>query len=191
MTENIEKKVEKKPEKKKAHFNIVDVIIIVVVVACIGGIVLRVSLIDNFKDSTLKEYVISFEAEGLSNDQYDAFIKSYGESDKDGNFISFADRNESIGRILSVPEAESYIILANGEKVDSGDAGLAYLGVEIKNDLLWNIKGKIVCKGTYTESNGFWLNGETFLAANQTIEVTTKYSQLFLKIISIDLRPAV
>ncbi|MBO4212517.1 MAG: hypothetical protein J5894_00205, partial [Clostridia bacterium] len=61
MAENIEKKA----EKKKIRFNIVDIIIIVAVLACIGGVVLRIALSDSFNNSNVKSYILTFKAEGL------------------------------------------------------------------------------------------------------------------------------
>lgn len=188
MAENIEKKA----EKKKIRFNVVDIIIIVAVLACIGGVVLRIALANSFKDSNMKEYIVTFKAEGLSYSQHLGIEQALDEAEKGGNFVSFADKNEKIGKLYGITESELlYIKSHNGEnvyfEVGENEVNTADGDDSWKEDSVWYIKGTIICSGENSDENGFLLNGDTFLAANQDIEVTTKYAQFKLKITGIEL----
>ena len=188
MAENIEKKT----EKKRIRFNVVDIIIIVAVIACIGGVALRVALSNSFKNSNMKDYVVTFKAEGLSYSQYLGIKQAIDEADKGGNFVSFADNHEKIGKLYGITESELlYIESHNGNhvyfEVGENDVNTEDGDDSWKEDSIWLIKGTIVCSGENSDENGFLLNGDTFIAANQTIEVATKYVQFDLKITGIEL----
>ena len=183
--------IEKKTEKKKTRFNIVDVIIIVVVIACIGGVALRVVLTNTFKNNNMKDYIVTFKAEGLSYSQYLGIEQALDEAEKGGNFVSFADKDERLGKLYGITESELlYIESHNGEKiyfeVGENDVNSIDDDDSWKEDSIWYIKGTIMCSGEDSDENGFLLNGDTFLAANQNIEVTTKYAQFNLKITGIE-----
>ena len=189
MAENIEKKAEGK--KKKIRFNIIDIIIIVAVVACVAGIILRVVLTDNFKSTdNMKEYIMTFNANGLSYAQLIGIEQALDENKTGGNFVSFADKNESFGTLYSITESELlYIESHNGDKIyfEIGENEVSVVGNDDswKEDSVWYIKGAIICKGEYVSGKGFMLNRDTYLAANSTVDVTTKYSEFTIKVLDI------
>lgn len=187
MAENIEKKT----DKKKIHFNVVDVIIIVAVIACIAGIVLRVVLTDSFKSNNMKDYIVTFTADGLTYAQLLGIEQAIDEESTGGNFVSFADKSESIGKLYGITESELlYIESHNGEKIyfEIGENETNTVGNDDswKDDSVWYIKGTMLCKGEYSSDKGFLLNGTTYMAANSTIDVATKYAAFTLNVLGIE-----
>lgn len=223
MAENIEKKT----EKKKIRFNVIDIIIIVAVLACIGGVVLRIVLANNLKEvkPDMDEFILTFKAEELTTSQYDAVSGAYNETSDSGKFVSFADGGARIGTLYNPIESKIlYITSYDGSKIpvdQEKDAGTIEKDIDIDgktehkvfytikdtivcsreeaeqyklahdstidiDDLIHYMKGTIICKGKYVDGEGFLLNGEIFLSPNQSVEVTTKYAQFRLTVISIE-----
>ena len=188
MADNIEKRTEK---KKKTRFNIVDIIIIVAVIACIGGIVLRVVLTDRFQANNVKDYIVTFKADGLSYAQLLGIEKALDESESGGNFVSFADKSVKIGNLYGITDSELlYVESHNGERItfEIGEDELnTFEGDDSwKDDSVWYIKGTMICSGEYSEDKGFLLGGNTYMAANQMFDVTTKYTEFTIKILGIE-----
>ena len=190
MAENIEKMTEA-TKSKKIRFNVVDVIIIVVVVACIIGIVLRFALTKTYQDQNFGEYWVTFQAEGLSYSQLIGIEQALDEGTTGGNFVSFAAKNEGIGNLYAITDSELlYIESHNGDRInfEIGENEVKTVGSDDswKDASVWYIKGTIICKGEYASDKSFMLNGTTYIASNSTIDVTTKYSEFTLKILNIE-----
>ena len=185
MTDNNEKKAEK---KNKSRLNIVDIIIIVAVVVCIAGSVLRVVLSAKYQADNMKSYLLTFQTDELSYAEYSGILQAFDEKDEGGNFISFSDKKERIGEIHGFTEKTFiYVESKNGENIYDVDLDNAENQKNIAyEDTVWRISGTIICSCVYSSDRGFLLNGHDYIAINSTIDVTTKYSEFNIKVLSIE-----
>ena len=174
---------EVKAEKNKLRLNVIDVIIIVLTLACIAAIVLKATVFKDIgREVASEEYIITFKASGLSVPQYDAIVRlSKEDGENDIKWIYLNDGSTKLGELLKLGEQNTeklYFTDVNGNVVE-----LEY--PQNDPDATWTITGTIACRGTYTDDGGFLLNGKNFIASNTDLEVYTSECDFELTIIDI------
>ena len=165
--------------KDKAHFNIIDVTIIVLVIAVICGIVFRSHIIDMlWAQSKTDDYVVSFSVENI---RYST--PSYIEV---GDKVYFADDGELLGTItnesdntnaLNITPALEYFFDHNGTIIEA-----FYPNEESRVDM----KGMIQCRGYYAEDGGFTVDGRRYIAPGQSVNVRTELVTVTINILNIE-----
>lgn len=168
-----------KAEKKNTpHFNVLDAMIIILVVAAVVGIYFRYNIIDFLtNDKNNDEYVISFSVENVryTTPNYisvedTVYFKSNG--DVLGKIISESEKNP-----VERSAAYETFVKSNGEMVKG------YYPEESRV----NFSGRLLCEGSYSSETGFCLDGSTYIAPGQMIEVYTERVSFVLSVNSIEL----
>jgi len=177
------KKKEAATAKNKLRFNVIDVLIIVLALACIAAMILRVTILKDIGEKgENEEYIITFKASSLSNSQYEAILAlSKDDATPENRWVYIENGETRFGELLKLGEQ-------NTEKLyftdDSGNIVSADYP-QNDPDATWTITGTIACKGTYTDDGGFLLNGRKFIASNTELEVYTADCDFSVTIINI------
>ena len=172
MADNTNLKEVKPVKSKKTKFNIIDFIIILLVVACIGGIYVRYNLIDKIGvNAQLKNYEITFISKELRYTSLAAFEKDTAVIDrKTGNNIGIFKGIET-----NSPSA-AYV-----EKSD-GTIEKLYYPENTKID----VKGKIIVRGIMND-NGFLLDGKQYIATGTTLKISTEKLDIDISVEAINI----
>lgn len=142
--------------KTKSKFNVIDFFIIVAVIGCIIGVVLRYDLASKIGLSGNKDEVeISFLVIGLREGSTEALIE--------GDTLYWQQNGMEIGKLLSKTISQTEHFVLNDE----------YEYQKQYNDLRYDVRGVISAKGSMTDS-GFMLNGTQFIAPGKDLTIQTK-----------------
>lgn len=153
---------EKNQAKKKSPrfvLNVVDLVLIIAVLACVVGVYLRYNLSENLGvRQELSDYVLSFKIENVRFTSGDAF--------PEGDMVFLAETNDQeLGTILAIDStAPSEVVFTDKE----GDYRILYYPEDTRIDLT----GRILSSGVMTE-RGYMLGGNTYLAPGQSYAVET------------------
>ncbi len=163
----------------RPHFNVLDAVIIIVVIAAIVGVYFRYNILDFLKsESNKKQYVISYSLDDIrytTPNYINVDDKVYFESNGKlfGTLISESENKEA----LSIRPASKEFIDSNGEVKE-----VFYPN----NESRVTARGRLVCEGYYDEDGGFYIDGNIYVAAGQSIAVCTERVSVTMRILSID-----
>ena len=177
MAKNINKEgtAAKKP---KAHFNIIDAAIIVLVISIVLGIVFRSHIIDKlWAESKTDDYVVSFSVDNI---RYTT--PSYLEL---GDEVYFADGGDLFGKLVSESDNVNALNITPASEYFTDEGGnvieVFYPDAESRVDT----KGRIECRGYYDEDGGFSIDGRHYIAPGQYVNVRTELVSLTILITDI------
>lgn len=161
--------------KKKGRFNAIDAFVILLIVACIVGVVYRyITLEETSVNATLKEYVIHFKVADVSGTSLKYF--------KTGDTFRIKSNGVRLGTLdgiqQHVPAVGAYN--KNGAKI-------YYPQLEEEttyNTSHYSAVGYITVKGKMT-ADGFLLNGNTYITANDDLHVLSEHVETTLRVMSI------
>ena len=104
-----------------------------------------------------------------------------------GDRVVFASSGEELGTLIAESNGNSNIALsvtpASEFFTDDGKI------IEVfypNNESRVDVKGRLQCRGTYSDDGGFLVNGSTYLSAGQTVKVRTELVSLELRILDIE-----
>ena len=177
------KNKEAKAVKSKLRINVIDILIIVLALACIAAMVLRATVLKDIgKSSATEEYIVTFKASSLSSSQYEAILNlSKEDSDTASRWVYTDNGKTRFGELLKLGEQ-------NTEKLFFTDTNGNVISLEYPQndpDATWTVTGTIACNGTYTDDGGFLLNGKKFVASNTELDVYTSDCDFSITIINI------
>ena len=100
------KSKEIKTSKNKLKINVIDILIIVLALACVAAMILRVTVLKDIeKRSASEEYIITFKASSLSNSQYESILRLSKEDVNTENRWVYTDDGETrLGELLKLGE---------------------------------------------------------------------------------------
>ncbi len=163
---------------KKAHFNIIDAAIIILVISVILGIVFRSHIIDRlWAESNTEDYIVSFSVDNIRYTT-PAYLEV-------GDEVCFADNGELFGKLMSesdnvnalnITPASEYFTDSKGNVVE-----VFYPDEESRVDT----KGRIECRGYYDEDGGFSIDGRHYIAPGQSVNVRTELVTFTVRITDI------
>ena len=167
----------KKATKKAPRFGVLDAVIILLIIVAVVGVYFRYNIIDFISNMrNLENYTVSYSVENVRHT-----INNYVNIDDE---VYFADDGELFGTLINSGEnnvepmrampASQYFTKSNGEIVS-----ITYPDNEQSRV---DITGRLVCIGNYTEDGGFLVNGKTYIAAGQYINVQTEYVTFTIRI---------
>lgn len=166
-------------EKRTPRFGVLDAVIILLVVFLIAGIYFRSNIIEWVANQrNVREYTVTF---AVDNIRYTTpnYINV-------GDLVTFASSGEEFGTIIEESDGMSNIALsvtpARELFTDDGEV------IEVfypNNESRVDVKGRLQCRGTYSEDGGFLVNGSTYLSAGQTVTARTELVTLELRILEI------
>lgn len=166
---NTAKKEKNIREPGKLRFNVIDALIIVLVLACIAGIVLRFTVLDGMWNSKkLDEYYITFTASELSYEQLQSIVRAADPENSEVNWIYLADESIKLGTLTAIlnQNEEKPVFNVNGTLVQ-----VDYPEDEADENKTWTVTGTVLCLGSYSASKGFLLNGDYYIGANSEFDV--------------------
>ena len=170
----------------KPTFNVIDVLIIVVVIACVAGVALRYTVLnENWNQKNDEVYYITCRADSLAYSAYSTLLAS--SSEQNDNWIYLDDGITRLGTVsvsnsgtlAGVPETLKFK-LSDGSEITA-----SYAGDESENDVTWTLTGKIRCNGSVSQDGGFLLNGKRYIGVNEKLSVYSKYCDFDLTVTGI------
>lgn len=146
----------KRKNEGKLRFNIIDLVIVIVVIGCIAGVVVRYNVIDRMVLDTKRDEVsISFMVSGIS--------PQIANTIADGEDFYVVETGEGFGKLLSHSVSNASIVEAN----DSGRP------VKSFDDTLRDVRGEFRSYGIVRD-DGFFLGGTMFLAPGKALTVESR-----------------
>ena len=176
-------KVNETKTKKSVRFGILDAVIILVVLIAVVGVYFRYSLLNIITGAQhMDEYTVSYSIENIRYTTVN-YINI-------GDKLYFADNGDDFGTLISVSEnmgavsytpSSEYFTKSNGEIVE-----VIYPNNQSRVDAL----GRLNCVGRYSDDGGFLVNGSTYIASGQFINVHTDYVTVTIRVEEIALAEA-
>ena len=161
---------------KKVKFNAMDVLIILLIIACIASVCYKAFFAESLApESDLGEYRIYFKIDDIKSTSLAYFVP--------GDNVRLTSSDEKVGTLEGIVQS----LLAVGAYNDNG-AEIYYPEVEdqtIYNDTRYSLTGYILVKGIMTDK-GFLLNGTTYIAPNSELEIVTQHVKTSIKVVSIN-----
>lgn len=143
-----------KTGKKSFKFGALDVVIILLFIACAVGIILRYNISEKLQNTTdMREAEVEFVVTGLSPSSADAFVL--------GDVVFWEGNRLGPIKSKDVFNAVEYNANADG------------LPVKAENLEKRDVEGVISVSGKKTD-DGFLLNGNMYIAAGKELKITTK-----------------
>lgn len=154
----------------KFRFNVIDVLIILIVLSCIVGLILRFGNVRDFSSSeNLKTYDIYFSVSNVAYTSEDAFVR--------GDTVRLADGGAVLGEFAGLETILPAEFFARDE---SGNVIVVNYPASTQID----VTGRIVSHGVMSE-NGYLLNGTTYIASGAEYSVQSEHMDFILKITNI------
>ena len=164
--------------KKNVHFNVIDALIIILLVAIVLGVYFRFNIVEQLKsEDNTDVYTVSFSVDNI---RYTT--PSYMSV---GDAVYFADSGELFGVLISDSENQSVMSIMPASEIFIDSAG-EIKEVYYDEDTRIDARGRIECKGIYTEEGGFCVNGTRYIAPGQTLEINTELVTINITVTSID-----
>ena len=168
-------KDQKEKSVKRPRFGVLDAVIILLVIVAFIGVYFRYNIINFLEDAqNIKEYSVSFS---IKNVRYttESFIdigdKVYFVSNGE-DFGTLTNVAENMGALNIKPSTESFTN-SKGEIVD-----VMYPNSQSRIDA----QGRMICSGRYSKDGGFLVNGSTYVASGQYVDVKTEYVTVTIRI---------
>lgn len=167
---------------KGPRFGILDFVIILLIIIAVVGVYFRYNIINFFEDAqNIKEYNVSFSIKNIRRNT-ENFINI-------GDKVYFVSNGEDFGTLTNVEEnmgalkpkmSTETFTNSKGEMID-----VAYPDNQSRIDA----EGRMICSGRYSDDGGFLVNGSTYVAPGQYIDVKTEYVTVTIRvdeIVSVD-----
>ena len=169
----------KEEKRERPHFNVIDAFIVILLIAIVAGVYFRFNIIDLLKASAPDEkYAVSYSIEDV---RYTT--PSYINVDDE---VYFSADGKFMGTIISASENQDALNITPASKEFVGADGKIQ-EVFYPEDTRVSATGRILCVGSYDSAVGFCIDGSTYIAAGQTINVYTERVSLTVTITSIEL----
>ena len=170
--------IKRESSRKGVHFNVLDALIIILLVAVVLGIYFRFNFVEAFgaKQGT-EAYNVSFSVENI---RYTT--PSYVNV---GDEVYFGDTGDLFGVLVSESENKNVLSITPASETFVDSAGNVQ-EVYYENETRVDAKGRIECQGTYSNDAGFCVGGTRYLAPGQTVEINTELVTFVITITSID-----
>ena len=151
---------------KRLRFSVIDFVIILMVIACLVGVIMRYDLADRlFSKTVLTDARVSFVAESVLPAEKAVFVE---------NTVFYTDL-DAFGTLISVESKPARIYYENSV------GALVYY----EHDTLQDLSGSFRVKVLDTDS-GYRLNGNTFLAPGSVFTVKAGGASVVITIISVE-----
>lgn len=165
--------------KRSSHFNVLDALIIILIIAMVVGIYFRFNVVDHFSGmKEQKEYVISFSVDDIRATTPE-FIKVGDEF--------YLENEELFGTLISESEGSaSALNITPALKLFTDSNGAVVPAYYPNNQTRIDAKGRLSCLGSYSEDVGFCLDGTKYFAPGQTVSLHSELVSVTVTIISIE-----
>ena len=153
---------------EKSRFNVFDILIILIVVACITALVLRLYVFNGV--ALNKKVEVSFSVNNIMQSTAEEMLKSV----QNGTNLYLTSNNEVIGYVTDIKAERSTVFVED----ENGNQ------IEVFHPTNWNIVGTAVLYGTEGDL-GFYVNGTTRAEINSVVYVYTTRVQFEMTLTSI------
>ena len=171
-------KIKTEKSKKLPRFGALDAFIILVVIVIIVGVFFRYRLLDVLNaQQNLSDYNVSFSVE----------IVRYTTPDyiNIGDVVYFKDSGAELGVITNESENMGAFTVAPASEMFTDSNG-NMIEVHYPNETRVSINGKMICSAQVSETGGILINGNTYLAPGQTVDMTTELVTMTIQINNIE-----
>ena len=143
-------------KKSGARFNLFDVILILVIVACIAGIVVHAYFTKDLTETYSEIANISIQVDGVSEVTANAFCKG-------GATIYDQETDKNIGTVMEASYFAQILELENAEGIL----------VKVEHPEKKSITATVAFTGTWTD-DGFLIGGNTLATIGKTLKIYTE-----------------
>lgn len=170
-------------EKKKKisgtapRFGILDIVIILLIIVAVVGVYFRYNILDWISSTqNISDYTVIYTVEDIRHT-----TPNYMKIDDE---VYFASSGEQFGVLTSATENSTEAlagIIPASEYFTKTDGTI----VEVKypdTQTRVNAEGRLICQGRYSEESGFLVNGSTYIAPGQKIDVRTELVSITIRI---------
>ena len=164
--------------KKGIRFGILDAVIILLIIIAVLGVHFRYNIL-NFVTGAqnLEKYIVSYSIEDIRYSTEDYF--------NIGDKVYFSSDNKEFGILVNAAENARPVIVTPASKYFTTSTGnivkVLYPSAETRIDA----SGQLECVGRSSSNGGFMVNGSTYIAAGQYVDVYTEYVTVTIRIDSI------
>lgn len=156
--------------ENKVSFNIIDIFILILVVACFVGIIIRIGNFGIFDtNDTLEDYRIHFSVSDIAVTSEDYFIT--------GDTVTIANTGVVLGRlemINSITPTEVYVKNSENE----------FVAVKYPSNTRVDVSGTVISKGKMA-IDGYKLGGAVNVAAGDSFLVHTEHMNFVMTVTDI------
>lgn len=165
--------------KKLPRFGALDAFIILVVIVLIVGIFFRYRLLDVLNaQQNLSDYSVSFYVDNLRYTTPD-YINV-------GDVVYFEDSGAELGVITKESDTNQkpYTVAPATETFTDSNGNI--IDVHYPNETRVSINGKMICSAQVSETGGILVNGNTYIAPGQTINVKTELVTMTIQVRAVE-----
>lgn len=156
--------------KFRIRFNAIDILILLIVLACVVGLAIRFGTVKEYSaDENLKLYSVYFTVSNISYTSEDAFVA--------GDTVTLTEGKTILGTFVGLESILPAEFLAR-------DSEGNLILVSYPETTRIDVSGKIAARGIMTD-NGFLANGTTYVAAGKAYAAQTEHMDFVLKITNI------
>ena len=171
-------KIKSEKSKKLPRFGALDAFIILVLIVAIVGVFFRYKLLDVLTaQQNLNDYSISFSVDNVRYTTPD-YINI-------GDVVYFDENGAELGVITNESENKGAFSVAPASELFTDSNGNV-IEVHYPNETRVSISGKLVCSAKVSETGGILVNGTTYVAPGQTIDVNTELVSMTIQINNIE-----
>ncbi len=163
---------------KKVHkasrprFNVIDFLIIMLVVVCVGAVVARFTVLDDlWSTRNLNEYEMTFTASDLTYAQCIAISAAVQDDSGEKNWIYLSDGKTKLGTLIMTNDYMQNRDAIIFEKDDGNIISAIPDETIADEDVRWTVTATVICSGKYDYDNGFLLGGKQYIAPNTKLSV--------------------
>ena len=167
-------------ERTRPRFGVLDAVIILLVIIAVVGVYFRYNILDFISSAkNLEDYTISYSIEDIryTTPNYINVGDEVYFEDSGKHFGTLINASENMGA-LSITPASEYFTTSKAEIVE-----VFYPDSQSRVDA----KGRMTCRGSYSDDGGFLVNGSTFIASGQMVSVKTENVTVTIRIDEISL----
>lgn len=165
--------------KRAPRFGVLDAVILLLIVAVVAGIYFRTHIMDWITNQrNVKEYTVTF---AIDNIRYTT--PNYLSI---GDEVFFSENGDDFGTLIEESDDASNIALnvmpaSEWVYIDGVATRVSY-----PDETRVDVKGRLLCEGSYSDDGGFLVNGTTYIAAGQTISAQTELVSFSLRVLTIE-----
>lgn len=171
-------KIKTEKSKKLPRFGVLDAFIIIVAIVAIVGVFFRYRLLDVITaQQNLTDYSVSFSVDNVRFTTPD-YINI-------GDIVYFEEDGAQLGVITNEAENTGAFTVAPASEMFTDSNG-NIIEVHYPSETRVSINGRLICSAKVSETGGVLVNGSTYIAPGQTINVTTELVTMTIRINTIE-----
>ncbi len=153
----------------------IDVVIIILIILSLVGVYFRYNILDELTSrKNIKDYYVPFEITNIKETTMSYFDV--------GDKVVIAEDSTDFGYLTTASEDVNNALLPNVPTVPYISPEGKLFNLAYPEDARKNATGRLICRGSYSDENGFLLNGTRPITPGQTIEVHTEDVTVVIKI---------